>query len=229
MFFIPIANLIAQQISWPLENSTQQAPIYGTVGEIRDGWRFHEGADIGPNSNSYNVYAINTGTTTWNDNSTTDGSIVTIIGNNMEIVRYVHIQPVASIAAGPTQINSGDLIGVMIEDEPKKWPVHVHLENEEANYLNGRLNPSQNRPGAYGLILRGNPATTIISFAMKHRSVLSHDTSRTILHNGNGIRFTPGESHYPHESTFLTLPSRNAYRSPLSGHVAPPCSSNSSR
>lgn len=121
------------QYNWPLENN-QIGNITGTIGEPRKsngikGARLHKGTDI--TGSNYKVYAINSGNIIVGYTGIPSNSFLKING-----IYYYHVRKKATISEG-NYINAGDPIGDMMSGGT--WPIHVHLQNNQLNFLNNQL------------------------------------------------------------------------------------------
>jgi len=142
LLYLLVFNLcIEAQVNWPFANPNQQASVVGSLGEYRwsrrTGDRFHLGVDL-TNGNSYDVYAINSGNVIYNNggNNWDAWSSYVKVGN----VIYYHIKPVPDIINHVvTYVNSGDYIGDMLNNN--NIHPHVHLQENNTNYLNHNLQP----------------------------------------------------------------------------------------
>ena len=142
-FIIILISLYSSnaQVDWPFEDEDTQATIVGSIGEPRATGgvlaRFHKGVDI-TNGTDYNIYAINAGTVTFfnSGGNWSQGSSYIRIGD----VYYYHCRPSASIiqdGSGNSTVEAGDFIGTMITS----GSIHVHLQENNTNYLNSNLDP----------------------------------------------------------------------------------------
>lgn len=131
-----LINLQAQT-NWPFEAEDEQASVVGTIGETRDtGARFHRGVDL-INGADHRIFAVNSGTVTFfnSGGNWAPGSSFIKIGE----VYYLHCRPTLEIINSPVPVtvNVGDEIGEMIEYSR----THVHLQENNTNYLDNELSP----------------------------------------------------------------------------------------
>ncbi len=140
VFLLLSVSFLNAQVDWPFEDGGVQATQIGTMGEYRytnqtNTPRFHLGADL-HNGGDRSIYAINSGTVTFNNGSNVwsqGGSYILVNG-----VFYYHCKPTASILNGSvTNVEIGDYIGEMLGTSN----VHVHLQESNTNYLDNNLSP----------------------------------------------------------------------------------------
>lgn len=153
ILFMFITPFIYSQVDWPLPPFNTQLPINGTIGEYRNNNagtnpRFHKGTDVDGNGN---VYAVE------------DGTVLEIknIGLSYEQVRvnntwYVHVDVVLThndpVTAGVT------VLGTILSN-------HVHLEEQNRNFLNTELYPyvDDGDPDIHATSFRRNGHNRLVS------------------------------------------------------------------
>lgn len=144
LFSFFVITPIFSQVDWPFENGARGAMI-GSIGEYRESRnrqgvvtnrRFHKGADL-TNGTNYDIYASNSGIVTWySHNNWSQGGSYIRVGNTF----YWHCKPSTSIlnaGMSQTRVEAGDYIGHMIQT----GNIHVHLQENNTNFLENNLSP----------------------------------------------------------------------------------------
>lgn len=134
-----------QNYNWPLENG-DKGKITGTIGEPRSingiqGARLHRGTDI--TGNNFKIYAINSGQLEDGYFNSTN-SITSASKSYLRIgdIFYYHVEKLPTLSDGQ-QISEGQYIGNMMtgSTDTSSWPVHVHLQRYDINFLNNQISP----------------------------------------------------------------------------------------
>jgi PKD repeat protein len=125
------------QYQWPFPNPSQQALVFGSVGEYRDTGtpRFHQGVDLS-NGTNYAVHAINSGTVDTNGLTGALG-VITVTSSDGTEISYIHTDALPGIGRTITTVSIGDQIGTM----GVQTNIHLHLESDNINFLDHNLNP----------------------------------------------------------------------------------------
>lgn len=118
---------------WPIAPFDQQHQINATLGEWREGVRFHQGVDIRAGIGIH-VYPVVSGVIPTGGIRRGENGYVWVRANGI-VYEYWHINPSSNLRVGQRVIAGQTILGV-VGDIPRP---HLHLEEDD-----GALNPLRN-------------------------------------------------------------------------------------
>lgn len=169
-----LSHVSFSQVIWPVPPFNQQHAIAGTLGEYRNNEnqtnpRFHKGTDI---NGTGNVYPIESGIVTSITGQNTINEKVQV-----NETKYVHLFSAVTVG---TQVTAGVTVLGTIQSG------HVHLEEQNRNFLNHQLYPYVDNgnvaPTIYAVSFRKNGHNLLHSADVLNSQIPIDNTAFTILY-----------------------------------------------